>query len=89
MYEISKSDFEKLEKDMHVEISRLLRRYVMVRADAIVEPNADQAAPVPEKKKRGRKQKSDDEKRVDREIKENIRVEGQEKKKRGRPKKNS
>lgn len=85
MYEISKSDFEKLERDMHVEISRLLRRYVMVRADR-VEETADQVAPVPEKKKRGRKPKSDDEKRVDREI-GNITIAGQEKKKRGRPKK--
>jgi len=48
MYEISESDFQKLETDMHTEMTRLLRRFVMIRKD---EPA------VPEKRKRGRPKK--------------------------------
>lgn len=84
LYQISREDFDKLESDLHKEVSKMLNRYILIKNEPAPDPveTADQAAPVPEKKKRGRKPK---EKIPYVPGEENITIAGQEKRKRGRP----
>jgi hypothetical protein len=51
MYKISESDFEKLNESMRAEMTRLLRRHVIITKDETVKP----AASVPEKRGRPKK----------------------------------